>query len=160
MLLQNKKGKIHNKMPMGHIAHLRNHFKSINTFQQSYGYIITLIWSRKKPHYFLLKNWMLYICKTMSPLHPRSLVEIGSVDYYFSLMYFHYFVIKTSLWKGSGPSFEQTWISFTQECFVPSLVVIEPVVLEKKISKFHHVFSPFCIYLPFGKGRGPSFEQN
>ena len=32
-----------------------------------------------------------------------------------------------------GPSFEQTWIPFTQECFVPSLFEIGPVVLEKKI---------------------------
>ena len=32
-----------------------------------------------------------------------------------------------------GPSFEQTWIPFTQGCFVPSLVEIGPVILEKKI---------------------------
>ena len=35
--------------------------------------------------------------------------------------------------RGRGPSFEQTWIPFTQGCFVPSLVVIGPVVLEKKM---------------------------
>ena len=34
-----------NKRPMGHIAHLRKQFKSIN----SYDYIITLIKRRKKP---------------------------------------------------------------------------------------------------------------
>ena len=33
-----------NKRPMGHIAHLRKEFKSINT----YDYIITLIKRRKK----------------------------------------------------------------------------------------------------------------
>ena len=33
----------HNKRPMGYIAHLRNKFKSINTFVQSYEYIKTLI---------------------------------------------------------------------------------------------------------------------
>ena len=38
-----------------------------------------------------------------------------------------------SPWKGCGPSFEQTWIPFTQGCFVPSLVEIGSVVLEKKI---------------------------
>ena len=37
------------------------------------------------------------------------------------------------LGKGRGPSFEQTWIPFTQEPFVPSLVEIGSVVLEKKI---------------------------
>ena len=47
-------------------------------------------------------------------------------------MYFHYFVI-IPLGKGRGPSFEQTWIPFTQECFVPSLDEIGPVVLEKKM---------------------------
>ena len=35
--------------------------------------------------------------------------------------------------KGWGSSFEQTWIPFTQGCFVPSLVEIGPVVLEKRI---------------------------
>ena len=35
--------------------------------------------------------------------------------------------------KGWCSSFEQTWIPFTQGCFVPSLVEIDPVVLEKKI---------------------------
>ena len=28
-----------NKRPMGHIAHLRNQFKSMNTFERSYDYI-------------------------------------------------------------------------------------------------------------------------
>ena len=28
-----------NKRPKGHIAHLRNHFKSMNTFERSYDYI-------------------------------------------------------------------------------------------------------------------------
>ena len=47
-------------------------------------------------------------------------------------MDFHYSVI-ISPWKKAGPSFEQTWIPFTQGCFVPSLVEIGPVVLEKKM---------------------------
>ena len=45
-----------NKRPMGHITHLRNQFKSINTFQQSYGYIITFIRSEKNP---LSPSWQL-----------------------------------------------------------------------------------------------------
>ena len=32
-----------------------------------------------------------------------------------------------------GHLFEQTWITFTQGCFVPSLVEIDPVVMEKKM---------------------------
>ena len=47
-------------------------------------------------------------------------------------MYFRYFVI-ISPWKGRDPSFEQTWIPFIQGYFVPSLVKIGPVVLEKKM---------------------------
>ena len=39
----------------------------------------------------------------------------------------------SSLWKGLGLSFEQTWVPFTWECFVPSLVEIGTVVLEKKL---------------------------
>ena len=39
---------ITNKRPMGHITHLRNHFKSINTFD----YIITLI-REENNHYYL-----------------------------------------------------------------------------------------------------------
>ena len=31
-----------------------------------------------------------------------------------------------------GPSFEQSWIPFTQGCFVPSLVEIGPVLQEEK----------------------------
>ena len=36
------------------------------------------------------------------------------------------------LGKGLGPSFDQTWILVNQECIVPSLVEIGPVVLEEK----------------------------
>ena len=54
-----------------------------------------------------------------------------------SSMYFYYFTI-ISLGKGWGPSFEQTWNPFTQGWIVPSLVEIDPVVLEKtwKCDKF------------------------
>ena len=38
--------------------------------------------------------------------------------------------------KRLGPSFEYTWIPTIQGCFVPCLVEIGPVVLEKKIFKY------------------------
>ena len=48
--------------------------------------------------------------------------------------------ILESLWpkddlcqEGRGPSFEQNWIPFTQECILQSLVEIGPVILEKKM---------------------------
>ena len=45
-------------------------------------------------------------------------------------MFFCYFVIIFP-WKRGGPSFEQTWIPFTLGCFLPNLVEIGPVSLEK-----------------------------
>ena len=50
-----------NKRPMGHIAHLRNQFKSINMFQQSYGYIITLIRSGRTIISFLRIECSMFI---------------------------------------------------------------------------------------------------
>ena len=43
------------------------------------------------------------------------------------------FSILFPLGERPGPPFFQTWIRSTQECFVPSLVKIGPVVLEKKL---------------------------
>ena len=54
-------------------------------------------------------------------------------------------------WKRTGPSFEQSWIPHTQECFVSSLVGIDPVVLERNIFNFVHVFLLFHYYLSWAK---------
>ena len=66
-----------------------------------------------------------------------SLIEIGPVvleKKIFKFRQCNFPVPQLSpLGKGRGPSFEQTWIPFTQGCFVPSLVEIGPVVLEKKM---------------------------
>ena len=51
-------------------------------------------------------------------------------------MYFCYLVI-FSPWKRAWPLFEQTCISFTKGCFVPSFVENGPVVLEKKMWKVY-----------------------
>ena len=60
------------KRAIGYIAHLRNQFISTNTFEQSYDYIIMLI-RRENTHHLHFENWMVSICKTLSPLHPRML---------------------------------------------------------------------------------------
>ena len=64
---------------MGHIAHLRKQFKSINT----YDFFITLIKRRKKKHYKDNKNLLVLHLKKLNPFHPRMLVprlvKIGSV---------------------------------------------------------------------------------
>ena len=59
-----------------------------------------------------------------------------------------------SLWKLKGycSSFDQTWIPFTQGCFVPSLIEIVPVILEKKIFKFRQFILLFRSHLPLKKG--------
>ena len=84
-----------------------------------------------------------------------SLVELGPVileKKIFKRSRFIFIISQSSpLWKGRGPSFEQTWIPFTQGCSVPSLVEIGPVVLEKKIFKVVNLFLLFPNHLPFGK---------
>ena len=87
---------------MGHIAHLRKQFKSINT----YDYIITRIKRRKKTLLTLWEftfssfeqNWILFIQKCF----VLRLVEIGSVVLEKKIFKFHYFVI-ISTWKRAGP---------------------------------------------------------
>ena len=49
-------------------------------------------------------------------------------------------------------SFEQTWITLTQGCFVSSLVEIGPVVLEKTIYVKLMYFLYFVIIFPFEEG--------
>ena len=62
-----------NKRLMGHIAHLRKHFKSINTFD----YIITMIKRRKKTHYYLYENLLvLHLKKLESPSPKDALCQV------------------------------------------------------------------------------------
>jgi hypothetical protein len=70
----------------------------------------------------------------------------------FSLCY--YFPLR----EGLSPSFEQTWIPFIQGWFVPSLVKIGPMVLEK-IFKWPHPSFTYLTLSPLWRGPGPSFEQ-
>ena len=123
--------------PMGHIAHLRKQFKSINT-----DYIITLIKTRKKP--LLLSLWELN-CSSLNKIESHSPKEVlcqvwlKLAQWFWRRRFFNFvneffaFSLLSPFGKGQGPSFEQTWIPFTQGCFVPSLVEIGSVVLEKKI---------------------------
>ena len=79
------------------------------------------------------------------------LVEIGSgeKDFQFFVNVFSLFR-NISPWKGLGSPFEQ-------EGIMPSLVELGPVILEKKILKFHRCI--FAIYyLSLEIGWVPSFE--
>ena len=94
-------GYLHNKRPMGHVAHLRKQFKSLN----KYDYIITLIQRKKKKLY---ENLLVFHLNKLEFPSPR--------------------------------------------CFVPRLVEIGPVVLEKILKFRKCVFSRFRNYLPVEKG--------
>ena len=67
----------------------------------------------------------------------------GEEDFLNTSMYFRFFVI-ISPWKIVGPSFEHTWIPFTQRWLVLSLVDTGPVVMKKKSFKICQ-----CIYRNF-----------
>ena len=108
-----------NKRPMGHIAHLRKQFKSINTND----YIITLIKRRKNNIIYFMRIYCFFIWRILNPSHPRMLCAkigwnwlsgSGEEDFLISLVYFHYFII-ISPWKRVWPffKFEQTWIPIT-----------------------------------------------
>ena len=58
---------------------------------------------------------------------------------------FRYYLL---LEKGGPLIFEQIWIPFTQDCFVPSLIDIGLVVLGKKISKFYKWISAISLFFP------------
>ena len=77
----------------------------------------------------------------LSPIYPRILrAKFGwnwhsgyGDDFKFCLSCIFTIPFISPLERGCDPSFEQKWVPFTQECFVPSLVEISSVVLEKKI---------------------------
>ena len=133
---------------------MRNQFKSINIFAQSYVYIIMAIWKGPTISFLIserslfakpLQVWL----KLANCLWTRIFPNVFSLlcDYlpwkWFWLklakwflrrnvstlsMYFLYFVIIFP-WERAWPSFEQTGIPFTQGCFVLSLVKIGQAVL-------------------------------
>ena len=97
----------HNKRPMGHIAHLRKQFKSINT----YDYIITLIKRRKNNIIYFMRIFCFFIWRILNSPHQRMLCAkigwnwrsgSGEENFWISSMYLHYFVI-ISPWKRAGP---------------------------------------------------------
>ena len=56
---------------MGHIAHVRNQFQSINTCTQSYDYIVNLR-EEKTMISFLRIEWF-FFCKTLNPSHSKMI---------------------------------------------------------------------------------------
>ena len=105
-----------------------------------------------------MRSELFFIWTNLNPLHPRrhcAKVEIGPVvlEKIFKFLQCIFAILYWSpLGKRWNPSFEQIWIPFTRECFVPSWIEIGPVVLEKIFLNFINVFSLFRNYLPLQKG--------
>ena len=104
-----KKMKIWQEALMGHIAQMRNQFKSTTKLWLFHNVDL----ERKKNNQPLFDNWMVLICKTLSALNQKMFCAnvrwnwLGGSgeDFQISLMYFrlfHYFVI-ISPWKRARP---------------------------------------------------------
>ena len=114
----------------------------------------------------LLPHLPLEIGKILHLNKVESLLLKGEIDWNLSSgsgeelilsMFFRNFVI-ISHKKRRCPAFEETWIDFTQGCFVPTLVEIGSVDLKKIFINFVNAFFIFLLSLP-GKEQSPSFEQ-
>ena len=67
----------------------------------------------------------------------KQLKSINTYDYIIMLTKRRKKPLST-FWEFNGSSYQQSWIPFTQGCFMPNLVEIGPVVLEKmKIWKIY-----------------------
>ena len=96
------------------------------------------------------KGMALHLNKLESPLPKDALCQVWlKLDQWYwrrRFLKFHQCIYKISLLsllgKECGPSLEETWIAFTQGCFVPSLVVIGSMVLEKKIFNYCRYYLP------------------
>ena len=96
-------------------------------------------------YFVIISPWNrvgLFIWTNLNPLHPRMLSakfgwnwSSGSWEEGFIKFCQCNFTISplSPLGEERGPAFEQTWIPSTQGCFVPSLVEIGQVILEKKL---------------------------
>ena len=108
-------------------------------------------YEKKKPIIFFLRIEWFLVRTNLNPLYPRLLSAkfgwywpIGSGD----RRRFSNFVKLFSLFwnylpmvKGFGLLIEQIWIPTTQGWFVPSLVEIGPVVLEKIFKSCQYIFA-------------------
>ena len=149
---------MHNKRSMDHIAHLRNQFKSINIFVQSYDYIYCWFRKEKQNNHLFFYNQIVLTFTQVCLM--RSLVEFDPKimqKKIFRSRHFCYFVTFSPL-KGTGPLFEETFIPFTQGCFVLCLDKLVQWFLRWRFSNSVNVFSLFCKYLPVER-RDPSFKE-
>ena len=111
----------------------------------------------------LEKDRALHLNKLESPSTKNALCQVWlkfahvvlEKIFLISSRYFHYFVIISPWKKSRALHLNKLEFPSPKGCFVPSLVEIGSVVLEKKIFNFVNVFLS-----TLGKGHGPSFEQS
>ena len=113
------------------------------------------------PYFVIISPWKWgwpFIWTNLSLLYPSFVPRLVELARWFWRGRFLNFINVFSLYcdyfpMEMGPSFEQTWIPFTQGYFVLSLVEIGTIF------KFHWCIFPI-LWSPLGNRRGPSFEQN
>ena len=123
---------------MSHIAHPRNQFKSITHLRKAtcMKYIISLIRRRKTPFniiFFLRNEWSSFV-KPWSPFTEECFVPkfVENRPVVLRKKIFNLckcistILLLFLLGKRHGPSFQQIWISFPQECIVLSLIALAP----------------------------------
>ena len=139
--------KIKNR-PMDHITHLKNNFNQWTNLHKTNSLIH---WYREKKSIspFWEFNGPLFV-KFWAPF--TQLVETGPVvleKIFKSCL--SIFAFRLLFHLGKGPSYEQTGIPFTQDCFVPSLVETGLVILEsEKILKFCQCICLISLFSPIG----------
>ena len=150
-----------NKRSIGHMAHLSYISSQYKNLRKAM--IIPKRCIREKTFltFILFENW-----KTRDTLTQGCFIcanKLGwnwpsgsGVKKTFTICQHIFTILPISLGKGHDPSFEETWILFTQECFLPSLVEIGPVELEKKIFKFFQCMLAILSLSPLGKVHGPN----
>ena len=87
----------------------------------------------------------------IGPVVFKKILKVGQCIFTISLL--------SPLENGRGPSFEQTWIPITLECFGLSFVEIGPVILENTIFKVRQCIFTISSLSPLGKGCDPSFKE-
>ena len=146
-----------NKRPMGHIAHLRKQFKSINT----YDYVIMLIKRRKKNIKKLHENLLvLHLKKLESPSPKEALcqVQLKLAQWFWRRRFFNFLNVFSlfhnylPLEKGGALHLNKFESPSHKDALCHFGLKLSQCFWRKGILNFVNIFSLFHNYLPFKKG--------
>ena len=140
---------------MGHIAHLRKHFKSINT----YDYIITLIKRGKKTIIYFFRIYWNFIWTNWNPLHPMMLCAKFGWNWLWFWRRFLNFVSVFSPFRNYLP-LEKGWAFLLnkleslspRDTLCQVWLKLAQLFWRRRFLKVVNLFLLFPNYLPFGKG--------